>query len=730
MVPNCARAANHARFIALSVILSLVLLPKVGAAQASLNYAMRFDGGQIIDILTTDLLRTEDPEEVSIGFWINLDPGQAQFHPHIMGMRNGCGGGTFFQIISYTSAEDFFGGLGGCGVGSSGAATPLWGEWGHVTFTFSASDGGKMYFNGELAYSVDCGALSTGAGSLVLGNSGSCPHRIYGLLDEVWFRDRVVSEAEIAASWNYRVDVSDPSLTGYWTFDERPGFQQVFDHSGNGHVGTLGSSEAVAGDDPHRVLSDAPVCDGSPQLSGIVRFDPFPDTTCDFTDPLSGWLVRLGSSPTASGTDDGMAAYTDASGRFSFPLVYGEDAYLSVFPPENWSTSCGTYPLEIADADSGLYYVEIGGFADDGIQDLEIQLGSSPAPRFGFEHTYVATYRNKGSLPAPPLVAIMLPDEVTPVSYSGSPSVIGQTVQWPSEGNLMPGEERQVSVTVVLDTFTPLGTELEATAVVDPVGTDFDPDDNTDRDVNEVIGSYDPNDKLVYSAFRLQPDDLLTYRIRFQNVGTAEAINVVVRDTLQSTLDLGSLSLTAASHPFDFAIEGRELIWTFEGIDLPDSTTNEPGSHGFVEFEVFPVGGLEPEDEIHNRAGIYFDFNPVVLTNTVVSEIAYPTSVEIGNSGAGLRFRMQSANPTAGNARFALDLEQNGHLEVTIHSVDGRAVRQLHLGSRPKGLAEMQWDGRDDAGRAVSTGVYFVRGELLLEDGGRSRVAGRLVLIR
>ncbi len=137
-----------------------------------------------------------------------------------------------------------------------------------------------------------------------------------------------------------------------------------------------------------------------------------------------------------------------------------------------------------------------------------------------------------------------------------------------------------------------------------------------------VTGSYDPNDKQGFPTgfgddHRIEQNVDLDYLIRFQNTGTDTAFTVVIRDNLSEFLDLTTLRPGASSHDYDLEIvNGRTLKFTFDNILLPDSTTNEPLSHGWVEFHIAqvvdnPVGTL-----INNRADIYFDGNAPILTNT------------------------------------------------------------------------------------------------------------------
>jgi hypothetical protein len=137
-----------------------------------------------------------------------------------------------------------------------------------------------------------------------------------------------------------------------------------------------------------------------------------------------------------------------------------------------------------------------------------------------------------------------------------------------------------------------------------------------------VTGSYDPNDKTgfplgVGQDHIISPNTKMDYLIRFQNTGTDTAFTVVIRDTLEMDLDIFTVVSGVSSHPYHFRMHGpRVLEWTFNDILLPDSTTNEPGSHGFVTFTVDQVRDLPDGTEINNRVGIYFDFNEPIITNT------------------------------------------------------------------------------------------------------------------
>lgn len=68
-----------------------------------------------------------------------------------------------------------------------------------------------------------------------------------------------------------------------------------------------------------------------------------------------------------------------------------------------------------------------------------------------------------------------------------------------------------------------------------------------------------------------------------------------------------------------------------------------------------------------------------------------------------------SPNPSRGDATLEFWLPEPADAELLIVDAAGRRVRDLRLSTLPAGLARQRWDGRDDAGRAVGPGLYFVR---------------------
>ncbi|MBC8423859.1 alpha amylase C-terminal domain-containing protein [bacterium] len=91
------------------------------------------------------------------------------------------------------------------------------------------------------------------------------------------------------------------------------------------------------------------------------------------------------------------------------------------------------------------------------------------------------------------------------------------------------------------------------------------------------------------------------------------------------------------------------------------------------------------------------------------------------------RVRMLGAYPNPFNPRvtIAYELAQAGPARVSIHDVSGRRVRTLLTGQQAAGERRIVWDGLDDTGEGVASGVYFVR-----IAAGEATVMGKVVLLR
>jgi hypothetical protein len=75
-------------------------------------------------------------------------------------------------------------------------------------------------------------------------------------------------------------------------------------------------------------------------------------------------------------------------------------------------------------------------------------------------------------------------------------------------------------------------------------------------------------------------------------------------------------------------------------------------------------------------------------------------------------------NPFNPSTSVRMYIPAGGELDLAVYDLAGRRVRSLHTGSIGGGWHTLVWDGRDDAGRGQSSGLYFMRAV----NGGRSTI--------
>ena len=252
-----------------------------------------------------------------------------------------------------------------------------------------------------------------------------------------------------------------------------------------------------------------------------------------------------------------------------------------------------------------------------------------------------------------------------------------------------------------------------------------DSEDYTDIDCQQNVGSFDPNDKQGFPIgygdnHFIKKDDEIEYLIRFQNTGSYLAFNVIVEDEIDTeVLDLSTLKLQNSSHPYSLSIvDGKILKFLFLNIMLPDSSTNEPASHGFIRFRIGQRANNPLGTVIENSADIFFDFNEAVVTNTTFHTVG--ESFILAVSTKPIKEKLAAVkvfpNPFSEQATFEINTKipyQN--LTLTIYNVMGQAVKTI----KSNGDNRMILDRN-----GLTSGVYFyqIQSEVLVLDSGKLMV--------
>ncbi|MFN8275060.1 MAG: T9SS type A sorting domain-containing protein [Flavobacteriaceae bacterium] len=335
--------------------------------------------------------------------------------------------------------------------------------------------------------------------------------------------------------------------------------------------------------------------------------------------------------------------------------------------------------------------------------DLAVYLYTySAPPRPGFIYQNYLTYTNQGNQTVSGTVTFTKDAALSIVSTSASGAVMNTNGFTFDFTNLQPHETRNITVTMQVPTIptVALGQQLTNTCSISLLPNDIAPNNNNSSLTQTIIGSYDPNDKaeshgseIVFSDF--SANDYLTYTIRFENTGTASAINVKVDDVLDAQLDETSVRTIATSHPYVLKRLGSALSWQFDGIDLPPSVEGDPTTgHGYVVFQVKPKTGYALGDVIPNSANIYFDFNPAIVTNTCTTEFV----PFLSNATFAFNELKYAPNPVRNQLIISNDLPIE---KVSVTTTLGQVVFTQNTQS-----TQAQIDLS-----ALAPGVYFVKAE-------------------
>lgn len=214
----------------------------------------------------------------------------------------------------------------------------------------------------------------------------------------------------------------------------------------------------------------------------------------------------------------------------------------------------------------------------------------------------------------------------------------------------------------------------------------FGPDDHNpdfEIDCNELVAAYDPNDKqaspsgYTIDGFIDSTMMELQYKIRFQNTGTDTAFNIYIVDTLPGYTDPATFMAGNASHPYTMSwIEPGVIKFMFANIMLPDSNVNEPASNGFVQYRIRLKSGLQEGAKIRNRANIFFDYNPAVITNYAVNTISNDVLVYVGfdNPPSSQSHLTVYPNPFSDHIRLRTENLENPQLQLEVTDITGKIV--------------------------------------------------------
>lgn len=251
------------------------------------------------------------------------------------------------------------------------------------------------------------------------------------------------------------------------------------------------------------------------------------------------------------------------------------------------------------------------------------------------------------------------------------------------------------------------------------------------------VKAYDDAMVLVYESGAYNPDtgvlnhdpDVKIYQIkpgisnRLAAIvgGTAgPSFHFVLNDTIYSDNRIPPRGYTYANFE---AIQSPPVAHTYPDGQYWDETTYVlPEDASFVDATLYYqttskeyIEFLRDEnvtnswgDSLYNLWVAHGKAAPVAMTSDTISVFIDPTGVP---AGSRYQYALDPVHPNPFNptAMVHYELEAQGTVSINVYDVAGRLVRTLVNDSKPAGRYSATWNGRNNHGEEVSSGVYFFK---------------------
>jgi hypothetical protein len=250
------------------------------------------------------------------------------------------------------------------------------------------------------------------------------------------------------------------------------------------------------------------------------------------------------------------------------------------------------------------------------------------------------------------------------------------------------------------------------------------------------VKAYDETDLLVYESGAYDAstgvlthgEDLKVYEIKPGiSTGLAPVVNLpagpsfhfVLNDTIYSDNRIPPRGFTNAAFT---TIQSPPVAYSYpDGRYWDEKTYVLPTNAVFVEVTLYYQGTTKEyveflrDENLTNTAGqVFYDAwvsqgkaAPIAMAHDTLTVEAIPSGIETPNYKNGLY--AASPNPFNPSTRVPFELEGRGHVYIQVFDVNGRLTRTLLSEVKSAGKHEVVWDGHNEAGEAVSSGVYFIK---------------------
>lgn len=409
-------------------------------------------------------------------------------------------------------------------------------------------------------------------------------------------------------------------------------------------------------------------------------------------------------------------AYTDANGQYEFKVPSGTYTISETIQTQYPLSTCqnNSNSVTVVAVANCVQTVNFGN-AINPLRDIKTNVWSHYKAVPGFPYKQKKIITNMGTIPESNILTGYENDgQLGVASFVPSQPIVFNANDWYENAvsplSLNPGFSANFDINYTVPVNVPLSTVLEFRDSVSYSNlmsdwlNDYTPWDNVKLHQKVVVGSYDPNFKEVSPVGEgpegdiFAEDSVLDYMVHFQNLGTWYAQDVVVIDTLDPDLDWTTMKPVYQSHPCTITISDVGVArFEFKNIQLPAKTQNEPASHGMFSYEIKTKKNLPLGTKFTNKAEIYFDFNPAIITNTTVNTLTAPASIEEYDKG----FTQLDVYPNPAENVLHIEFAKSNELtRLDVYDVSGKLIQSQQVDGQ-LGQHEINIE-------SLTTGVYLL----------------------
>jgi uncharacterized repeat protein (TIGR01451 family) len=366
-------------------------------------------------------------------------------------------------------------------------------------------------------------------------------------------------------------------------------------------------------------------------ISGRVSYNETAANCVNADNKLSNYMVNI------SDGNEHISVAVDENGEYFAALSSGTYSLDVLNISDHFTSVTGTHTVNLSGQNQMIEDMDFCITTSNQIEDLSVEVCPLEDAVPGFETEYQILVTNNGTHVAPNAQVNFEYDGNLQsfISSSETPAFSTTNLLTFDLNDIEPFSTTAFKITMVNADSPTLnsGEMLIFNTEVTPGTNDNNFDDNLSVHQQTVVDTNASNDIMVVQGEEITIDNIdqyLTYRIRFQNLGTATANDLSITNIISDKLDWTTFHPTSSSHDYRLEIvNGVEVNYYFDNINLPNQTMAPEDSKGYITYKIKPKPDVQIGDIIENSVDIIFDANLTISTNTISTTIVDVLSTDV-----------------------------------------------------------------------------------------------------